>query len=286
MLALLLCACGGLSPDPGVRAWLRVPQAQFVEGAMPPAGQGPSVVSPALSRTRAPRGERDLTLTASLDLHSTSVLVGLAGDVGHWVVQAGLADPTVPDFLTVARSLTLALDAPLGPTTLQLEPVTDGEVGPRTELPLEILERTQPSGTLVVSLRWDTPSDLDLHVVDANGVEIWARNPNSWAATPGRPPDPDAWRSGGLLDADSNEACVIDGRNVENVVWTQPPPAGHYLVRVDTFSLCTASAARWSVDVRLGDVRVSSATGVSTPEATRGPHDLGAGLTVLEFDVP
>jgi hypothetical protein len=286
LLPLLLCACGGLSEDPGLRDALRVAGAQFVEGPLPPAGAGPEIVQASLSRPRVPRGDTELQLFGSLDLATTSVAVGLEGDVGYWLVRAGLADPTVPGVLTLSGALSISPDAPLGAATVQLEAITAGVVGPRLALPLEIVERDLPKGVLVISLRWDTASDLDLHVIDAHGVEIWARHPNSWTPAPGTPSAPDAWKTGGRLDADSNAQCVIDGRAAENVSWSVAPPAGHYLVRVDTPSLCQASAARWTVDAVLDGASLGQATGVSTPASTRGAHDRGAGVTALELEVP
>ncbi len=115
----------------------------------------------------------------------------------------------------------------------------EGRFGPPQLLPLTASGAPVPTGALVVSLRWDTEADLDLHVVDPAGVEIYKRNINSYEAPPpGQAPDPTAWQKGGLLDLDSNAACVIDGRRQENVIWKDAASAGHYVVRVDTFSLC------------------------------------------------
>ena len=48
-----------------------------------------------------------------------------------------------------------------------------------------------------MSLAWDSEADLDLHVVDPAGVEIWARNINSYQSpSVGTPPDPSAVMAG------------------------------------------------------------------------------------------
>jgi hypothetical protein len=287
LLALtLFSSCGALTADPGLRAWLRVADAQFVAASLPVASTGAAIVEASLSRATVARGDTELTLSGSLARRTTAVQLEGEGAEGFWVIRAGLADPTVPDVLTLRGALTVSPDAPPGATVVHLQAVTDGVVGPRLELPLEVVEPNRPTGALVISLQWDTASDLDLHVVDAHGVEIWARHPNSWAPTPGQPVDPNAWRTGGVLDADSNAQCLIDGRDAENVVWSQPPPAGHYVVRVDTVSLCEASSARWRVEVTSAGQTIATAEGASTVEATRGAHDRGAGVTALEFDLP
>ena len=82
--------------------------------------------------------------------------------------------------------------------------------------------------TLLVSLRWDTEADLDLHVVIPNGT-VRSDDDRIWSK-PRRPPgqmvDAGAYKSGGILDFDSNANCVIDGRRQENVSWTVAPPSG------------------------------------------------------------
>jgi hypothetical protein len=141
----------------------------------------------------------------------------------------------------------------------------------------------------VFTLRWDSATDLDLHVITPDGIEVWSRNINSYVPpAPGQPPDPpDAWMAGGILDFDSNASCVIDGREQENVVWTiDPPPAGRYVVRVDAFSLCGEPAARWVAEARIGGDVVETSSGMATFEDTRGAHDEGAGVLALEVEVP
>src|SRR5690606_18527793 len=113
--------------------------------------------------------------------------------------------------------------------------------------------------------------------------EVSKLNTNSWQRPAGASVDPEAWRSGGILDFDSNAGCVIDGRQNENIVWSEPPPSGRYTVRVGTFSLCGAEAARFTVAVTLRGRRIAAASGASQGPATRF-RDARAGLHVLEFD--
>ena len=139
----------------------------------------------------------------------------------------------------------------------------------------------------MVSLRWDTNADLDLHVVDPQGIEIWARNINSYQPPPpGQPEDPEAWRRGGILDHDSNAGCLIDGRRRENVVWAEAPPPGQYIVRVDPASLCGEPAARFVVEVHKQGVSAARASGILVEEQVRGGQGKGAGIFVLAFDYP
>jgi len=60
------------------------------------------------------------------------------------------------------------------------------------------------TGDVQVTLRWNTPVDLDLHVIDPLGEEIYFR----YTFSP----------SGGTLDVDANAGCTND-TPVENVFW-------------------------------------------------------------------
>jgi hypothetical protein len=91
---------------------------------------------------------------------------------------------------------------------------------------------------------------------------------------------------------DSDAACDIDGRNQENVVWQDAPPPGHYIVRVDAFSLCGQVSADWEALATYNgevfpkdDENPADVFGVATDASTRGAHGAGAGVTAFEFDL-
>lgn len=73
------------------------------------------------------------------------------------------------------------------------------------------------TGTLQVSLTWNTTADLDLWLTEPNGNRIWYANPVS--------------ASGGELDYDN-----VTGYGPENIFYTTTPPSGTYEVRVNHFS--------------------------------------------------
>jgi hypothetical protein len=285
--ALALAGCTAASADPGLSAWMRVEGAQFVPGEPVESG-GPTVTSVANARSTARPGQTGKPFTGTLAPGSTAVTLGLAGDRGYWLLPAGGPAVQAPTEPTFAVSLSFAPDAPLGPTDVVLHAIDGaGRVGPAREEPLDLVLPAPPEGALVISLSWDTNADLDLHVVDPDGVEIWARNINSYQPPPpGEPIDPLAWMRGGILDFDSNAGCLVDGRRQENVVFAEAAPSGTYVVRVDPAALCGEAYARWKVAVNLADEAVSQATGVFVDASTRGKHGPGDGLEVLTFEVP
>jgi len=286
-IALFAAGCGGASSDPGLRAMLRVADAQLVPGAMPEEGGGPLVEGLQLLSSIVRPGERARSLQGAAGNRASAVALGLDGDSAYWLIKPGAVDPTTGT-LGFKATLSFSPDLPLGPHLLVARGVdAEGRYGRGETRPLQA-ELEPVTGKLVVSLAWSSDADLDLHVVDPNDVEIWARDASSYRAPPpGTPPDPTAMERAGVLDFDSNSQCLIDGRRRENVIWKATPPSGTYIVRVDTPSLCGLSESRWSVEVRLDGRVVAAAAGVSLPgDADRFTHERGSGVTALVFDVP
>jgi hypothetical protein len=285
----LMSGCAGTKADIGLTSWLRVAGGQFFAGDVETgAGGGPAVVSVLNSLTRVQPGEREKPLSGALEASAAAVVLGLRGDRGYWVVVPGPPALDAPELPTFAASLSFSLDLPLGPLALIVRAVDSAaRSGTPTLVPLTAVAPPEATGALVVRLGWDTEADLDLHVVVPGGIEVWARNINSYSPPPpGTPQDASAWEQGGILDFDSNAGCVIDGRRQENVIWSQPPPAGTYLVRVDSASLCGATAARWTVEVFENGIRLAASQGESVPSDGRFSKGSGSGVQALTFDVP
>jgi hypothetical protein len=92
------------------------------------------------------------------------------------------------------------------------------------------------AGDIQVTVAWDTDADVDLHVVDPEGTEIYWANRTS--------------PSGGELDLDSNAACAGDNVRNENITWPLgTAPQGDYTVRVDYWANCDASLTNYTVVV-------------------------------------
>ncbi|HUF76309.1 MAG TPA: hypothetical protein VMM35_08525 [Longimicrobiales bacterium] len=133
-------------------------------------------------------------------------------------------------------------------------------------------------GDIQVSVTWNTVADVDLHVVEPSGREIYYGSRNS--------------PSGGTLDIDANAACSTDALWQENVGWaSQTAPSGQYTVRVDYWSSCDVAQTDYVVTVYLKSDTpavpgspgsgVSIFTGSFTGEGTRG--GAGAGVFITNF---
>ena len=254
---------------------------------MPAETSGPKVAAVNLVTTTVRPGSVGKSCSGALEAEATSAAIALAGDDGYWVVTAAVPDVQTPGLPSFHTKLSFSSSLSAGPHDLVVRAVDiNGHFGPANVQPLTTMDTT-PQGRVVISLTWDSESDLDLRVVDPNGAEVWKRNVNSFGPpVPGQRPGSDAWKNGGILDFDSNAACVIDGRRKENVVWKTTAPPGHYVVRVDTFSLCSEVSANWNVEAFVSGASLGRAQGSSFESDTRLSHDRGAGLRALEFDVP
>ena len=94
------------------------------------------------------------------------------------------------------------------------------------------------SGDVQVTLIWSNGADLDLHVVDPEGSEIYFGQSTS--------------PSGGQIDHDDTAGCGSSGSHVENIFWPAGgAPSGGYEAYVDNFSGCDGAASfRLRVTVR------------------------------------
>lgn len=285
---LLLAGCDGRSADPGVAAALQVAEAQFVPGPLPPTGQGPAVLSLQFSDGRILAGARDRPLLGQLAPSATAVALALDDDRGYWISPAGVPTTEAPTLPTLHAQLAFAVDLPAADRTLRVQAAdASGHFGPPSQLVLPVVPAEEPTGELVVQLTWRGRADLDLHLIDPTGVEIWARHPSGYQPPPPPAlPDPSAAARAARLDLDSNAQCQFDGRDRESVVYRDPPPKGRYTVRTDAFSLCGDPFSAWQVEVRRQGRLIGSARGEAVEADTRSAHEAGAGRTALELDVP
>jgi len=281
-------ACAGASSDPGLGAWLRVDPAQFVPGPMPEPDGGPEILSARVPHNTLQVGSVHDHVTGSAEVSATAIAIARVPDSGYWIVTTGIPTTEEPDVPSYYATLGLARDFPLGPFELALSAVDRaGHFGPRTTLQLEAATLVDDA-ELAVELRWDNLADLDLHVQDPQGTDVWSSNINSWVRPgPGSArADAGAWQAGGQLDFDSNASCSGDGLDSERVRWPSAPPAGEYQVRVVTASLCGRAAAHWTVTVRLRGQQLMAASGISLPADTRQGTGARKGTLALTFVVP
>ena len=305
-----ISGCQGASSSSGLTAMLRVEGAQVRAGHITdaPEDQATAEVSGLNGSLLIFPGIQGRTVSGKVGPEAAAVAIGLAKDSAFWSIPASGHDSVRPDLLTFTAQLDFSPEladsgvVEQGSSGNPVVPVTfrgvtqDGRLGPSIILGLTLLS-SEPSGTLVISLRWDAPVDFDLRVLSplpdgAGTAEIWSKHASNVPLDTGSGLPADQQGAVGSLDFDSNADCNIDGRDQENVVWQGLPPAGHYVVRVDAFSLCGQVSAEWEalatytgLLLTKTDGNPADVFGIATDAATRGDHGAGAGARAFEFDL-
>lgn len=131
------------------------------------------------------------------------------------------------------------------------------------------------TGLLQVSLSWDQLNDVDLHLIDPNGEEIYYGNPTS--------------ATGGQLDVDSNAACSIDEINNENIFYEDSAdvtiPYGEYEVLVDLWSNCNiVPDTNYTIVVYYGGNLIATTQGVNPHAGILTPTTSDM-ISVMKFNI-
>ena len=229
-------------------------------GSPPQPSGGPTVGAPA-SAMVINGGSAQLTVSASAPF--STVYLSVQGSVVD-----GFFELTLPQAANaIVLRLTLAQDIPEEAFSWMIAVATpQGAVSAPAQTAVEVVE--VGTGDVQVSVSWDTLADVDLHVVEPSGEEIFYGNPVSG--------------TGGTLDLDSNADCSADGVDNENITWpVGQAPRGSYTVRVDYYSACQSDETHYVVTVQRSGSAPQTFSGTLTGPGDEG--DLGAGVTVTEF---
>jgi uncharacterized protein YfaP (DUF2135 family) len=184
-----------------------------------PVSNGYYVIDLAAATASAPHLAADRPATARVSKRARGALLSLGTTAAVLAVEGN----------TYALVITSA--ASLSSQSLRFEVATrnGGTVSAPAMLDVGVNPDAEASEQLQVSLNWNAPVDMDLHVQTPNGQDIFYGNL--------------VGSGGGALDLDSNAGCDIDGIDNENITWgEQEPEEGRYIVRVDLWSACEHGA--------------------------------------------
>ncbi|MBN1598483.1 MAG: hypothetical protein JW894_09330 [Bacteroidales bacterium] len=154
----------------------------------------------------------------------------------------------------------------------------DGKISNTYTIEVDLIEVA--TGNLQVICTWDQLNDVDLHLIEPEGEEIYWDNPES--------------DFGGVLDMDSNPACDLDGINNENITYDEEATiqVGEYTVRVDLHESCfVTDTTYFTVKVLVNDTLITELTSGTNPyygqfeytDADNGGE--GSGVTVMTFEI-
>lgn len=234
----------GGAPDPGGEV-VSVDEGQFSDGEPPPPAGGealPTIVSLTGPDAVTNGGTAILHVELSTPVAAPRFVVGVAGVSGYHTVTG--VDPEGDGIYDIA--VQVAPEATQTSFVFRVALTDDqGNVGPYQEVTVALL--ASGTGDVKVTLSFDRLHDLDLHVVEPSGNEIFYNQPAS--------------ESGGQLDLDSGSRCDPGSANAENIFW--PPggaPAGDYRVSVQNYEQCSPGEIAFTVRIEYDGV-VNTYTG-------------------------
>jgi|WetSurSiteA1Bulk_404760.scaffolds.fasta_scaffold01646_3 hypothetical protein len=274
VILLGLGSCKKDKDETSVKDFLSVDGATFVSGSFPAASTGdnmPEVTDVTGNSSVIEGGSNPIAVYASVP--ATKVLVGVEGTSGYFEYLSATKSTSI----VYTLSLVLSTSIPGEEFVIIIAIVDDyGNVSAIYELPVSIVE--VGTGQLQVSLSWDQPNDVDLHLVEPDGEEIYYSNLVS--------------TNGGELDLDSNPGCEIDGIQNENITYSDESTveAGTYTVRIDLYDECYVTAqTNYIVTARLDGQLIAQQSltnpynGYFPANSTGDWGGSGSGVQVMQF---
>jgi hypothetical protein len=234
--------------------------AVLIRGTAPTAGSGPIVTAPVPALVLL-GGTIELLATSPTPF--TKVIVTVPGVTDYWEL-------TLPASTTSAELLVVfAQDIPKNVFNMRLGGALAGAYGAQQTNTLSVIN--VGTGDVQINITWDSKADVDLHVVDPSGQEIYWANRTS--------------TTGGQLDLDSNAACGTDGPRAENIFWASGlvAPHGDFYIRADYWSACTAALTNYVVTVHARGQPPRVFSGVLIGAGDFGNKGAGRQITTLHY---
>jgi hypothetical protein len=232
-------------------------RATFVSGALPAAGAGPTL-SVETNGAVIPGGTAPTRLSA--DRAFTTIVIAVDSFGGYFLLTLPTAVTSTELIVVLSQDLALtSFDWVYGVGT-------GGSFGSYHTSPTSVV--VVGTGEVQVSLSWNSAADVDLHVIDPAGEEIYWQSRES--------------ASGGELDLDSNAGCGTDNVRNENITWPiGGAPSGTYRVLVDYWSNCETASTDYTVTVNVKGRAAETFTGTFTGEGDRGGAGDGTPITTF-----
>ncbi|MBW7933863.1 MAG: hypothetical protein H3C62_09685 [Gemmatimonadaceae bacterium] len=253
------------APEESVRRFISLVQtldgsrtATLVDRAAPSAGSAAAVVAPLPSQVLR-GGTVQTTVTSPTPF--SRIVFDVPGNTDYWELNLG-APVTSATVLMV-----IAVEMPKTMFTLRMAGGGATNIGQYQTADLGVI--FVGTGEIQTNVTWDTKADVDLHLIDPSGKEIYYASRNS--------------PTGGQLDLDSNAGCGTDGPRAENIFWGDGiiVPHGEYILRVDYWSSCGAPATNYTVTINLRGLPPKIFTGTLTGSGSNG--GAGSGKTIAVF---
>ena len=253
-------------PEESVRRFISLVQTQdgaqtaVLRSSVAPAPGSGATVAAVLPSQVLRGGTVRTTLTSATPFNRA--IFNVTGNTDHWEL-------TLPAPVTsVTVLMVISVEMPKTVFNLQIAAGGASSVGQYQSTDLGVI--FVGTGEIQTNVTWDTKADVDLHLIDPSGKEIYYASRHS--------------PTGGQLDLDSNAGCGSDGPRAENIFWGDGivVPRGEYILRVDYWSSCGAPRTNYVVTINLRGLPPKIFTG--TLEGTGSGAGAGAGRTIAVFE--
>lgn len=253
--------------------YFKIANAELVNEEFPSASSSsnrPVILNLTGNTSVIPGGTNTVHLRADRDIEY--ILIGVEGEFGYYKLPASNAKSMDYEFFMLMsqelRDDVFALMVAIEDPNLL--------VSEAQKINVDYVDAG--TGVLQVNCSWDQPNDVDLHLVEPNGEEIYFANSVS--------------QNGGELDVDSNAGCSLDNINNENITYDTNDvlEAGEYIVKVDLFSNCNVSGdTHYIVTAYHNGQLITPENNTSNPYRgtfTSGDADSGGpGVEVMRFHI-
>ena len=246
--------------------------ATLVNAAMP-AATSQETIDVNMNGNVIPGGSSYVSLIS--ESAAQKILVGLKNQIGYFeIIPENQRDYEYSFVLQINQNISL----PDGQDAFEVQVAIVDEAGQISQIwETSVSLLVVGTGALQVSLSFDTPKDVDLHLIEPEYIDEYGFEASFYSRHiyyGNRVSD-----NGGELDLDSNPSCWLDYINNENITyndslaWVAP---GTYKVYVDLYENCDPSVAtNYVVTVSFGGSLIASKSGVFQVDApsTYNPID-------------
>ncbi len=253
------------------KQYFSVDGAELIKAKFPSARSDVKIQSFDANGVVIPGGTNPITLTPSD--HADYVIIGVKDEYGYYQLPATYdANGNIYFVLIMTQELVNE------DFTILIALKKGDNAGEAVEIPVRVVE--VGTGKFQVSLSWDKPNDVDLHLIEPDGTEIYYGSTRSE-------------NTGGELDLDSNPDCDIDGVNNENITYGDDAviPTGKYIVKVDFYSNCSVNEnTHYVVSAYLDGDLIPSSSAANPYNGQFAPDEVdyggaGAGDTVMTINI-
>jgi len=279
LFTVVFNSCKKDDPEPSIEynldtEYFTVKDAAYIVEKFPEASSGtiPSITTLNGNPSVIPGGSNPIAIQTDDDI--SKILIGVKNVGGYYSLPASEAH-TIENYLFyILMNQSLEVESF---TILIAIQTAAGAVSEHETIVVSLVQ--VGTGKLQVSLSWDQLNDLDLHLVEPNGQEIYYGNSLS--------------SNLGELDLDSNAACDLDYVNNENITYSENAVVenGEYIVRVDFWANCEVTEnTNYSVTAYYEGVLLTPSTGTNPYQGNFAPSEensggMGDGVEVMKFSI-